>query len=82
MEQLRRGLTLELPLCRTKRDVNRVFDAAEEDVRTRGLNFTQCRQVLSEIETKLPSLLPKEKRAALIEEARLRIHTLLRNCRG
>ncbi|GEM_PF-5032003 len=77
MEQLRKGLTSELPLCRTKRDVNRVFEAAEKDIRNRKLSATQCRQVFSDIDKTLSMLLPKEKQTVLIEEVRTRIRLLI-----
>ncbi len=77
MELLKRVLTTELTLCRTKRDVNRVFDAAESDVRERHLRVSEYRHVLDEIERSLPRLIQKEKQRVLVEEARTRIRKLL-----
>ena len=68
---------IELALCETKRDVGRVFDAAEADIRTRQIPKMDQHVVFKEIEKKLPILLAHDSRGQLVEEARERIQRIL-----
>jgi hypothetical protein len=76
MEKIRKTLMVELALCLSKRDVARVFDAAETEFRARAIPPTDRQQLLKEIEKNLPTLIKKDDRV-LIEEARTRIQLLL-----
>jgi hypothetical protein len=77
MEKIRKTLMIELALCETKRDVARVFDAAETDIRNRQVPKADQHLVFKEIEKKLPILLAHDARGQLVEEARSHIQRIL-----
>jgi hypothetical protein len=77
MEKFRSALKMELALCESKRDVRKVFDAAEDSVRVKHIPVRDWQELLKEIDRRLPALLPKEKQPILVEEARSQIRNIL-----